>query len=310
MIKKVFNLLFKKIGLLWKIPLIYQLELSLFPIFWYIFICGIAGFFGIRTGNIPNLEFLSDQIKSLDIAEIIPELELIAILLIFSLYIDRFSTKELGISFSIKSIFLFIIGVALAAILMSICFFILLMTGSIEIKGFYWKLNPFGAPILPILTYQIILLFIVGFQEELACRAYLIKNLNWTKPYIAITIPALIFTFLHVDNLANFSTNLVIGLSTIFIIGLLYGCYFYYTGDLWLVIGSHFSWNFVLGSVFGFSISGDKSIGLIVTEVKGSTLLTGGDFGPEGGFVVFGMFFIVFILYVTYLFRKKKGVFI
>jgi CAAX protease family protein len=55
------------------------------------------------------------------------------------------------------------------------------------------------------------------------------------------------------------------------------------SGSLWLPIGFHLGWNWALGSVYGFAVSGlgfGSVVGLAI-DPDASTLLTGGAFGPE-----------------------------
>jgi membrane protease YdiL (CAAX protease family) len=54
------------------------------------------------------------------------------------------------------------------------------------------------------------------------------------------------------------------------------------TRTLWVPIGLHFGWNFAQGGIFGAEVSGTgTSKGLLHGVTKGSTLVTGGEFGPE-----------------------------
>jgi membrane protease YdiL (CAAX protease family) len=55
------------------------------------------------------------------------------------------------------------------------------------------------------------------------------------------------------------------------------------TRSLWLPIGLHFGWNFAASAVFGTVVSGNgTNQGLLDASMSGPTLVTGGDFGPEG----------------------------
>lgn len=55
------------------------------------------------------------------------------------------------------------------------------------------------------------------------------------------------------------------------------------TRTLWLPIGLHFAWNFAEGGIFGTDVSGTNAPeGLLHAELSGSSVLTGGGFGPEG----------------------------
>ena len=174
---------------------------------------------------------------------------------------------------------------------------------SIEVKGFYWDVELFPEKIYHILAYQVILLFIVSFQEELTCRAYLIKNLAYKKPIVPIVISSTIFMFLHTQNISPNSLVTKIGLINIFIIGLIYGYYYYYTNDLWFIIGTHFSWNFVMGSFFSLPISNDKSVGILDVDIIGKDFIIGGEFGPEGGLVV--SLFLIIMFITIHIYVKK-----
>ena len=59
-------------------------------------------------------------------------------------------------------------------------------------------------------------------------------------------------------------------------------------GNLWLPVAAHFTWNLVLGPVLGLTVSGSSQLGLgwRMLSVEGPPLITGGDFGPEGGLMV------------------------
>ncbi|PSM39365.1 CPBP family intramembrane metalloprotease domain-containing protein [Streptomyces dioscori] len=64
------------------------------------------------------------------------------------------------------------------------------------------------------------------------------------------------------------------------------------TRSLWLPIGLHFGWNFAASGVFSTEVSGnDTPPGLLDSSMSGPSLLTGGDFGPEGS--VYSVLFCV-----------------
>jgi hypothetical protein len=48
----------------------------------------------------------------------------------------------------------------------------------------------------------------------------------------------------------------------------------------------HIGWNFFVGPVFGFPVSGLNTFTLIKHHVSGPSLFTGGPFGPEAGLVL------------------------
>jgi membrane protease YdiL (CAAX protease family) len=63
------------------------------------------------------------------------------------------------------------------------------------------------------------------------------------------------------------------------------------TRNLWVTIGLHFAWNFAGAGIFGTEVSGsDAPDGLLHGVTSGSSVITGGEFGPEASAysVVFG----------------------
>jgi len=66
------------------------------------------------------------------------------------------------------------------------------------------------------------------------------------------------------------------------------------TRSLWMPIGMHFIWNFLLGFFLGLPVSGIMlPASILVSKVKGPAWLTGGDYGPEGGLLATAAILIV-----------------
>ncbi|MEJ2305333.1 MAG: CPBP family intramembrane metalloprotease [Anaerolineales bacterium] len=134
---------------------------------------------------------------------------------------------------------------------------------------------------------------LVGVEEELFARGYLIQNLaeGLHLPKIsskaavlsAYLFTSLFFGFLHADNLnATLTSSLNLALMRLFL-----GLGFILTGELAIPIGLHIAWNFTQGYVFGFPVSGsNEGLSLIATHQSGPTVWTGGAFGPEGSLIV------------------------
>ncbi|MEG3179817.1 CPBP family intramembrane glutamic endopeptidase [Sphingomonas sp. LT1P40] len=69
------------------------------------------------------------------------------------------------------------------------------------------------------------------------------------------------------------------------------------TGSLWFALGFHASWNFTQSFVFGLYNSGSGSRdALMVSQVQGSPLLTGGSAGPEGSVLSLGAIMMLAVL--------------
>ena len=129
-----------------------------------------------------------------------------------------------------------------------------------------------------------------SFFEELMSRSYLLRVIaeglagarvsRRQALVIGWVITSMLFGALH---LANPNATLLSAVN-ITLLGFLFGAGMVYTGSLALPIGLHMAWNVFQNNVFGLPNSGKPaSTSLLVTEVNGSALWTGGAFGPEGG---------------------------
>ena len=123
-----------------------------------------------------------------------------------------------------------------------------------------------------------------GFIEEILFRGInfrLVEELlgSWA----AIVISSFLFGFSHLSNTnGTIFSSVAISIEA----GLLLAAAYMLTRRLWLVTGIHIAWNFVLGGIFGLAVSGISFPGLLKTELVGSKLLTGGEFGLESSIVV------------------------
>jgi len=147
-----------------------------------------------------------------------------------------------------------------------------------------------------------LILIVAAVLEEFIFRSLFINGIRIFKYnfYLELLLPALFFGLVHISN-PN-ATWLSI-LSTA-IGGIMYGLAFLKTDRLYLPIGLHFTWNFSQACLFGFPLSGFLSEGLIVQENLGSTILTGGNYGPEGGLVGIAARLVVIVTLIVF-FKKK-----
>ncbi len=111
-------------------------------------------------------------------------------------------------------------------------------------------------------------------------RGYILQNLeaDWGSK-AAVVVSSVIFALMHSLN-PNVTLFSIINLAAA---GVLFAIAYVLTRSLWLPIGLHFSWNFFQGPIFNFPVSGGVTRGILVTDVSGPDVVTGGAFGPEGG---------------------------
>lgn len=143
-----------------------------------------------------------------------------------------------------------------------------------------------------------VIMVLVSMAEELVFRGYVLNNLMQSMPKrTALMIAALLFALFHSLN-PNFN---LIAFLNILLAGVLLGANYIYTRNLWFAIFFHFSWNFFQGPVLGFKVSGLELPTLLEQNLKGSILLTGGDFGLEASWLAtFTMAVMILVLFVVF----------
>jgi membrane protease YdiL (CAAX protease family) len=118
-----------------------------------------------------------------------------------------------------------------------------------------------------------------AFHEELLFRGYAFQRLYRWRRGFAIVFVALVFAGLHANN----SAVTMLGLTNIFLGGVLLGLAYARFERLWFPIGLHTAWNLMTGPILGHEVSGYESMRTVFVERgTGPTLVTGGDFGLEG----------------------------
>jgi membrane protease YdiL (CAAX protease family) len=191
------------------------------------------------------------------------------ILWIFRRFVDRRTFNSLGFAWqNYKKHFLE--GIGLGFFLVAAGFIFLYILGMLTISNI--QIEP-----LTLIGY-LLMFIVVALNEEILMRGYFLNNMMTSmNKYIALLISSIIFAIIH---MANANINLI-AFFNIFLAGVVLGIYYAYTKNLWLPIGLHLAWNFFEGPVFGFEVSGLKTSSIIIHEIQGNTLLTGGEFGFE-----------------------------
>ncbi len=119
--------------------------------------------------------------------------------------------------------------------------------------------------------------------EEALFRGYILQTFARANLVLfAVFLTSLLFAFTHTSNpSANYLSFINTALA-----GLWFGAAYLKTRTLWFATGLHLAWNWVQGAILGISVSGINEITvapLLQPANVGSTVLTGGDYGIEGG---------------------------
>jgi len=123
------------------------------------------------------------------------------------------------------------------------------------------------------------LALLVGITEELLFRGFIFR---WVESgmgtWIAVAFSAALFGAAHAANRgATPMSCTAIALEA----GVLLSAAYVYTRTLWVPIGLHIGWNFTEGTIFGVTVSGHQSTGILTGVLHGPDWLTGGVFGVE-----------------------------
>ena len=253
-------------------------------------------------------EAVLGEVKRLPLALTLPatvmELGVIWLLTyLFRRFLDRRSFTSLGFEQRRGWLWEIGLGVILGFALMGGIFLVEWAGGWLTIGDGVWRSQALG-PALLMLAGYFALFILAGASEEIMFRGYILQNLReWPGTMLAVVISSILFGLVHGLN-PNF--NLFAALN-IALAGVAF-CYAYLmTGNLWLPLAFHFSWNFFQGPVFSFPVSGMISGGLLLTQVsQARSAITGGAFGPEGGLTGLGAQLVG--LLILWLWAKRRTV--
>jgi membrane protease YdiL (CAAX protease family) len=131
---------------------------------------------------------------------------------------------------------------------------------------------------------ELVLVFVpAAVHEELLFRGYAFQKLHQRSRVFAIVFLAAVFAALHSGNEAVTA----LGLTNIFLGGVLLGLAWERYRRLWFPIGLHLAWNLATGPLLGHEVSGYESLQtLFVERGTGPEILTGGEFGIEGSVIM------------------------
>ena len=204
-------------------------------------------------------------------------------------FLDRRPARQLGIVPSAGFWGDLGFGLGLGALGMTVIFGVEFLAGWASVVDMARARNP-GASVAVEFLGMTVIFVMVGFQEELSSRGYLLRTLaqglagRRVSPGQGLVLAALVSSALFgLGHAGNPHATLVSTLS-IAVAGVMLSVPFVLTGRLATSIGLHTTWNLFQGVVYGFPVSGlNVPASLLVLEQAGPPLWTGGDFGPEAG---------------------------
>lgn len=241
--------------------------------------------------KIPGVSMLNADVRNLIKGIFVSILILSSYWLFYSKYekrnITELSTKGLW-----KKL---LVGIIMGCVLQSLTILVIYFYGGFKVIA----INPVSTLIIPFTVA-----FTVAIIEEILLRGivFRITEEKWGS-IIALIISGVIFGGLH---LINPHVTLISILCTMVVGVLLAAAYMYYR-SLWVPIALHFAWNFTQNGIFGAITSGnEKTNSLFTTQISGSEILTGGQFGPEGSIQAVLLCAVAAIIILRQLYNKNN----
>lgn len=206
----------------------------------------------------------------------------ILFVLVLWTYVDKQLPEGLGFRFFSRWWVQLFLGTLVAGVTLGLIIWLEVLFGWIVLTPLFLE-QPLGL-VVGILAVYAVNQGVVAFGEEMVSRGYIQQNLETRlKVPLALLISSFIFAFFHVPGiLYNMLPPIlaVIMFVNLLLGGIMLGLAFTQTRNLWLPIGLHLGWNFMLYHIVG--VRGD---GLFQYQSLGLEILTGGTFGPEAGII-------------------------
>ena len=240
--------------------------------------------FFVKDGRLRPIWRLTLFLPLITLVYIHRQLLALVVVLVFLRHLDKRSILSLGFSLHRGWLTNIGIGLLLGAGLMGMIFFIEIIFGWIDVKGFAWETRP---DFTNALTGAILHMLFVAVSEETIFRGYILQNLEESfGTRTAVIVSSILFGALHLLNpTATEWANYVIPF-TITLAGVMFAVAYLAHRSLWLPIALHFSWNICLYDIFGLAGAPANSATFLITDVKGPAFWVGlphTAFGPEAG---------------------------
>jgi hypothetical protein len=135
-------------------------------------------------------------------------------------------------------------------------------------------------------SFSFLMFAVAAANEEAVFRGYPFQRLAESlTPVGAIAVTSAFFGLAH---LGNPHKTWISTLNTM-LVGIPFAIAYLRTRSLWMPIGMHFIWNFLMDFLLGLPVSGlNLAASVLTAHVQGPNWLTGGPYGPEGGVLAMG----------------------
>lgn len=217
------------------------------------------------------------------------------------LYVDKQPPEAIGVKFSRHWWLQLILGSVVASVVIGLVIWFEALMGWIILTPYF--LSESLLFIVGLLAVYVINQGVVALSEELVSRGYIQQNLaTRVSMPVAILSASIMFASFHIWSIVYYAippVNAGIMLFNLFLGGIMLGLAFTWTRTLWLPMGLHYGWNFML-----YHIAGVREDGLFQIHNVGPDILTGGTVGPEAGLM--GTFSFAFLIVIIWIWARAS----
>lgn len=176
----------------------------------------------------------------------------------------------------------------------------ILLVAVLERAGGFVQFSYAPQPLLRAASFSFVVLAVAAINEEAIFRGYPFQRLvESITPIGAIAVTSALFGLLHLGN----PHHTWISTTNTMLVGIPLAIAYLRTRSLWMPIGMHFIWNFLMGFLLGLPVSGITfPVSVLQARVHGAAWLTGAEYGPEGGLLATG----VIVAATLYLWLAKR----
>ncbi len=196
-------------------------------------------------------------------------------------FLENLPFRALGCWFTKNWLNDLLFGLTLGAVSIYLAAFIAIIFGGMALQ----PNNSSGSSAILLTLGVSLAVFALGAAaEEALFRGYILQTFARAKlAWFAIALTSLFFAWSHSGNPnAGYISTINTALA-----GIWFSIAYLKTRNLWMVSGLHLMWNWMQGAILGIPVSGIKELTtapLFQVTNAGLTVLTGGDYGIEGGF--------------------------
>jgi membrane protease YdiL (CAAX protease family) len=195
-------------------------------------------------------------------------------------FLENLPFRALGCWFTKNWLKDLLFGLTLGAVSIFFAAFIAIVFGGMTVQPNRTSGN---SAILLTLSISLAVFILGAAAEEALFRGYILQTFARAKlAWLAIVLTSLFFAYGHSGNSnAGYISTINTALA-----GVWFSIAYLKTRNLWMAFGLHLMWNWVQGAILGIPVSGIKELTtapLFKVTNTGSTVLTGGDYGIEGG---------------------------